>query len=42
MEAAGLYSELYVYDGDNHHLATNFYTAISRSVAFFDTYVKGQ
>lgn len=41
MEAAGLYSELYVYDGDNHNLAINFYTALSRSVAFFDTYVKG-
>lgn len=42
MEAAGLYSELYVYEGDNHNLAINFYTAMSRSVAFFDTYVKGR
>ncbi|MCL4267435.1 MAG: alpha/beta fold hydrolase [Anaerolineae bacterium] len=41
MEAAGLNSELYVYEGDNHNLAINFYTAMSRSVAFFDTYVKG-
>ncbi|MEZ4661524.1 MAG: alpha/beta fold hydrolase [Caldilineaceae bacterium] len=33
--------ELYVYAGDNHNLSVNFATAMARSVAFFDKYVKG-
>ena len=33
--------ELYVYEGDNHNLSVNFATAMARSLAFFDTYVKG-
>ena len=41
MEAAGVPSELYLYEGDNHNIAVNFYTAMGRSLAFFDTYVKG-
>jgi dipeptidyl aminopeptidase/acylaminoacyl peptidase len=41
MERAGQYSELYLYDGDNHNIAVNFYTAMGRSLAFFDEYVKG-
>jgi dipeptidyl aminopeptidase/acylaminoacyl peptidase len=41
MEAAGKPSELYLYDGDNHNIAVNFYTAMGRSLEFFDTYVKG-
>ena len=41
LKAAGQYDELYVYQGDDHNLATNLYTALARSVAFFDKYVKG-
>jgi dipeptidyl aminopeptidase/acylaminoacyl peptidase len=41
MEAAGKQSELYLYHGDNHNIAVNFYTAMGRSLELFDTYVKG-
>jgi dipeptidyl aminopeptidase/acylaminoacyl peptidase len=40
MEAAGQLSELYLYEGDNHNISKNFYTAMGRSLAFFDRYVK--
>ena len=40
MEAVGKHSELYLYDGDNHNIAVNFYTAMGRSLEFFDTHVK--
>ena len=33
--------ELYTYPGDDHNLAANLGTALTRSVAFFDKYVKG-
>lgn len=39
--AAGQTAELYVYDGDDHNLATYFTAAMLRSIAFFDKYVKG-
>lgn len=32
--------EYYTYQGDDHNLAANLGTALARSVAFFDTYVK--
>jgi dipeptidyl aminopeptidase/acylaminoacyl peptidase len=32
--------EYYVYPGDEHNLSVNFGTAMQRSVAFFDTYLK--
>ena len=41
IEAAGMPVELYLYEGDDHNLAINFSTAMERSVAFFDRYVKG-
>ena len=41
MTAVGQVAELYLYDGDNHDIAVNFYTAMGRSLAFFDQYVKG-
>ena len=41
MEAAGRPSELYLYEGDNHNIAVNFYTAMERSLSFFDAHVKG-
>ena len=33
--------ELYTYPGDNHNISKNFNTAMARSVAFMDKYVKG-
>lgn len=41
MEAAGKSSELFLYAGDNHNIAVNFYTAMGRSLTFFDEHVKG-
>lgn len=32
--------EYYPYLGDDHHISQNFLTAMARTVAFFDTYVK--
>jgi fermentation-respiration switch protein FrsA (DUF1100 family) len=39
--AAGQTVEYYVYEGDNHNLSGFFTTAMIRSIAFFDEYVKG-
>jgi len=41
MKEAGKIAELYLYDGADHNLSGPFSTALSRSVAFFNTYVKG-
>ena len=41
MQAAGKTVELYTYPGDDHNLSANFSTAMARSIAFFDKYVKG-
>ena len=41
MRADGYPVELYVYEEDNHNISTNFGTAMTRSIQFFDTYVKG-
>lgn len=40
IQAAGGVSENYLYEGDDHNLAGYFNTAMNRSVAFFDKYVK--
>lgn len=42
MDQAGKTAEYYVYDGDNHNLSINFNTAMQRSIAFFDRYLKPQ
>ncbi len=42
MEAAGRPGEIYLYDGDNHNLAISFWTAMNRSIAFFDEHVKSE
>lgn len=42
MKIAGKVSELYTYPGDDHNIATYFATAMDRSIAFFDQYVKGK
>ncbi|MGE5603359.1 MAG: alpha/beta hydrolase family protein [Nitrososphaerales archaeon] len=41
MQDAGKTVELYTYPGDNHNISKNFNTAMQRTVAFFDRYVKG-
>jgi fermentation-respiration switch protein FrsA (DUF1100 family) len=38
---AGGTVELYTYEGDNHNISNSFSLAMQRSIAFFDTYVKG-
>lgn len=40
LKAAGKESELFIYQGDDHNIASNFNTAINRSVEFFDKYLK--
>jgi len=41
IKAAGGTVEYYEYQGDNHNISGNFNTAMQRSIAFFDKYVKG-
>jgi dipeptidyl aminopeptidase/acylaminoacyl peptidase len=41
MEAAGLPSELYIYEADDHNLSVYFTAAMQRSIVFFNQYVKG-
>ena len=40
IRAAGGVVEYYEYQGDNHNISANFNTAMQRSIAFFDKYVK--
>lgn len=40
LQTAGILAEYYLYEGDNHNIANNLGLALSRSVAFFDQYVK--
>jgi uncharacterized protein len=42
LQAAGVPAELYLYEGDNHNIYANFWTAMNRSIAFFDAYLKGE
>ncbi|UCG26525.1 MAG: alpha/beta fold hydrolase [Chloroflexota bacterium] len=39
--AADRPAELYLYEGDNHNIYANFWTAMQRSIDFFDQHVKG-
>ncbi|MCO6453050.1 MAG: alpha/beta fold hydrolase [Caldilineales bacterium] len=41
-QAAGVPIDFYAYPGDNHNISVNFNTAMSRSVAFFDRWLKQQ
>jgi len=41
LKTAGKSVELYTYQGDDHDISGNLFTALQRSVAFFDTHVKG-
>ena len=40
MEAAGKESEIFIYPGDDHNIANNLGTALTRSVEFFDKHLK--
>jgi dipeptidyl aminopeptidase/acylaminoacyl peptidase len=40
LRADGLYVELYLYQQDDHDIAANATTALTRSIYFFDKYVK--
>jgi dipeptidyl aminopeptidase/acylaminoacyl peptidase len=40
LQAVGGAVEYYEYAGDNHNLSVNFNTAMTRSVAFFDRFLK--
>lgn len=40
LKAAGKTVEFYSYEGDDHNISHNLNTALNRSVAFFDKYVK--
>jgi len=42
LQAEGVTSEVYIYEGDNHNISNNFGTAMRHSVEFFDLYVKGE
>ncbi|MFN2109765.1 MAG: alpha/beta hydrolase family protein [Anaerolineae bacterium] len=42
LQAEGVTSELYIYQGDNHNISSNFSTAMRHSLEFFDLYVKGE
>jgi dipeptidyl aminopeptidase/acylaminoacyl peptidase len=42
IQAAGGNVELYTYEGDNHNISANFGRAMTRSIRFFDTHVKGE
>lgn len=41
IQQAGEVAEYYEYEGDDHNLATYFSLAMSRSIEFFDRYLKG-
>jgi dipeptidyl aminopeptidase/acylaminoacyl peptidase len=41
IQAVGGSVEFFTYEGDNHDLSNYFSLAMQRSIAFFDTYVKG-
>lgn len=41
LQNVGKVTEFYGYPGDDHNLSINFGSAMARSIAFFDTYVKG-
>jgi dipeptidyl aminopeptidase/acylaminoacyl peptidase len=42
MKEAGKPVEIFTYPGDDHDISSSFGTAITRSVKFFDTYLKTQ
>lgn len=41
LQQAGQTVELYIYEGDNHNLSNFFSQAMTRTIAFYDRYLKG-
>lgn len=42
LQTAGQIVEYYAYENDDHNISNNFTAAMNRSIAFFDSYLKGQ
>lgn len=40
IQTAGIPVELYTYEGDNHNISNSFDLAMTRTIEFFDTYLK--
>jgi len=40
LQAAGKEVEFYTYDGDNHNISNSFSAAMTRTIQFFDKYLK--
>jgi len=40
VRSVGKTADLYTYEGDNHNIATNFYTAMGRTIEFFNLILK--
>jgi dipeptidyl aminopeptidase/acylaminoacyl peptidase len=40
VRAVGGIADLYTYEGDNHNISNNFTTAMDRTIAFYDQYLK--
>jgi dipeptidyl aminopeptidase/acylaminoacyl peptidase len=41
LQEAGKTVEFYTYPGDDHNISSSFWTAMQRSIAFFNKYLKG-
>jgi dipeptidyl aminopeptidase/acylaminoacyl peptidase len=42
LQGAGKTAELYTYPGDNHNISNSFGQAMTRTILFFDQYLKGE
>jgi len=42
LQEAGKTVELYTYPGDNHNISNSFGQAMTRTIEFFDRYLKGE
>jgi dipeptidyl aminopeptidase/acylaminoacyl peptidase len=42
LQEAGKEVELYIYEGDNHNISDSFSAAMTRTIQFFNTYLKGE
>jgi dipeptidyl aminopeptidase/acylaminoacyl peptidase len=42
IQQAGGTVEMYIYPGDNHNISENFGTAMTRTIQFFNRYLKGE
>jgi dipeptidyl aminopeptidase/acylaminoacyl peptidase len=42
LQDAGQPVEYYTYENDDHNISNNFTSAMTRSITFFDTYLKSE